>query len=80
MTSTVSPITIAALLESSYYAFSATVGLIAILLLVFILVAKELLRARGVPARVVAAYDVAVIPLLTAAAVVMSLRLIDLLD
>jgi len=80
MTSTVSPITVAALLDNSYDAISATVGLTAILLLVFVLVAKEVMRARGAPARVVAAFDVAVIPLLTAAAVVMSLRLIGLVD
>lgn len=80
MSSTVSPVTIAALLGSSYDAISATVGLAAILLLVAVLVGKELLRARGAPASVVGAFDVAIAPLLMAAAVVMSLRLIDLLD
>lgn len=79
MTSTVSPVTIAALLGNEYDAISATIGLVAILLLVFVLVGKEVLRARGAPARVVGAFDVAIVPLLMAAAVVLGLRLIDLL-
>lgn len=79
MSSTVSPVTIAALLGNAYDAISVSIGLAAILLLVFVLVGKELFRARGAPARVVRAFDVAIVPLLMAAAVVMSLRLIDLL-
>ncbi len=79
MTSTVSPVTIAAVLGSSYDAISSTVGLIAILLLLFALVAKEISRARGDPIPVVAAWDVAAVPLLCAASVVLSLRLIVLL-
>lgn len=78
MTSTVSPITIAAVLENSYDAISTTVGLIAILLLMFVLVLKEVLRVRGANAGMVAACDLALVPLLPAAAIVLSLRLISL--
>lgn len=79
MSSTLSPITAAALLGIDYDAISATFGLWAILLLVWLLAGKEIARARGVPTRVVGAFDVAVVPLLMAAVVVMSLRLLDLL-
>lgn len=79
MSSTLSPVTAAALLGTDYDAISATFGLSAILLLVWLLVGKEIARARGVPARVVGAFDAAVVPLLMAASVVMSLRLLDLL-
>jgi len=79
MTSTVSPVTIATLLGNDYSVISASIGLVAILLLAILLAQKELWRARGAPARVLGAFDVASVPLLMAAVVVLGLRLIDLL-
>lgn len=67
------------LLGNDYDAVSASVGLVAILLLMFLLVEKEALRARGAPMRVVSAFDVAIVPLLLATGIVLSLRLIALL-
>jgi hypothetical protein len=79
MTSTVSPTTIAAVLGNPYDTISASVGLVVIALLVFALVAKQILRARDAPARVIGAYDVAIVPLSMAAGIVMVLRIVSLL-
>lgn len=77
VTSTVSPITIAALFSNVYDAISASIGFIAILLLVFALIGKELARTHGTPTREVGAWDVAVVPLVVAGGVIVSLRLLE---
>ncbi len=79
VTSTVSPITIAALFSNVYDAISASIGIIAILLLVFTLIGKELARTHGSPTREVGAWDVAVVPLVLSAGVIFGLRLLELL-
>ena len=79
MTSTVTRVTIEALGANDYSAISLSIGLVAIFLLLFVLTQKELLRARGSPARALGALDVGIVPLLMAAVMVLGLRLIDLL-
>lgn len=79
VTSTVSPITIAALFSNVYDAISASIGLIAILLLVFALIGKEMARTNGTPTREVGAWDVVVVPLVLSAGVILSLRILELL-
>jgi hypothetical protein len=79
MSSTLSPVVIAAVSETAYDVFSASVGLIAILLLAFLIVEKEVVRVHGAPPHVVGAFDAAIGPLLASAGVVLSLRLLDLL-
>ena len=79
MTSTVSQVTVQALRDNPYGTVSASIGLVAITLLVFVLVLKEIVRARDVPDDVVAAYDVVVVPLVMAAGVIMALRILDVL-
>jgi hypothetical protein len=79
MSSTVSPITIAVILQNQYDVISASVGLVSILLLGVLLVGQEVARARRLDAQVIAAFDAPVFPLLGAAAVVLILRLLDIL-
>lgn len=79
MTSTVSPTTIAAIQENAYNTISSSVGLLAIFLLMFVVIAKEVLRSRDAPSSVLAAYDLAVIPLAMTAGVIMLLRIVSLL-
>lgn len=79
MSATVSPITIAAVLQNDYDTLSASIGLISILLLLLLLVGKEVVRARGASGQVVGAFDVPIIPLVCSTSVILSLRLLDLL-
>lgn len=79
MTSTLSPVTIAAIRQNAYDTISASIGLIAILLLVMVLVVKEIVRARDGESSAVAAFDVAVVPLVLVAGVIMGLRIVSLL-
>jgi hypothetical protein len=70
---------IAAVSETTYNVLSSTVGLIAILLVAFLIVEKEVVRVHGAPQKVVGAFDSAIGPLLVSAGIVLSLRLLDLL-
>ena len=79
LTSTVSQVTVQALRDNPYGTVSTSIGLVAIALLVFVLVVKEIVRARGLPDDIVAAYDVVVVPLVMAAGVIMALRILDVL-
>jgi hypothetical protein len=80
MSSILTQVTIQAIRQNDYDAISATVGLMTILLLAILLVSKEVLRARGAETHVVAAFDIPIVPLLFASGVVLSLRLLALLD
>jgi hypothetical protein len=79
VTSTLSPIVVAALTQNDYDALSATVGLIVILLLAVLIVGKEVVRANGGQVHAMGAFDLAIVPLLASAATVLTLRLLDLL-
>lgn len=79
MTSTLSPIIVAALSQNDYDALSSTVGLVVILLVAFLIVEKEVVRVHGGRAHVVGAFDLAIFPLLASAGTVLTLRLLDLL-
>jgi hypothetical protein len=80
MSSTLTQVTLAAVTQNDYDAISATIGLIAILLLALLIVGKEVVRARGADPHVVGAFDVPIVPLLAAAGIVLSLRLLELIE
>ncbi|MGI8589173.1 MAG: hypothetical protein ACR2M0_16040 [Chloroflexia bacterium] len=81
MTSTVTDATIKAITGQSYDAFSVSVGVVVVLLLLGLITARELVRAAGgAEARGrMRALDVAVLPLLCAFGMIIILRLVDLL-
>jgi hypothetical protein len=81
MTSTVTEVTKTFIQSHTYAAVSTTVGIIAILLLVVLLIQKELMRAQGGSrARVgVDALNTTIAPLLLAFVVIMILRFADIL-
>lgn len=81
MTATVTAVTRMTILMQPYGLLSASLGLIVILLLLALLVEKELRRAIG-GSRVqmwLEALDIAIIPLVLAAGLIMFLRLINLI-
>ena len=76
MTSTVTAVSLATFKAHTYATLSTTVGVIAILLLLVLLVQKELLRAlgrRGVTVTL-QTFDVAIIPLLVSFLWIMTVR------
>jgi len=79
VTSTLSPIVVAAIAQNDYDALSATVGLIVIVLLAILIVTKEVVRVHGGRVHVVGAFDLAIVPLLASAGTVLTLRLLDLI-
>jgi hypothetical protein len=81
MTSTVTEVTMTFIQSHTYAAVSTTVGIIAILLLVVLLIQKELMRAHGGPrARVgVDVLNPTIAPLLLTCVVILILRYVDIL-
>jgi hypothetical protein len=81
MTSTVTKITITTIVSNSYNALSATIGIIAILLLMVLLLQKELLRAAGgIRARLwLQTLNVAIVPLLFTFTLILVVRFVNLL-
>jgi hypothetical protein len=79
VTSLVSEVTIDAVRGNAYDTISSSVGLVAILLLLFVLTAKEIARARDASDAVVGAYDTAILPLAISAGIIISLRILSLL-
>jgi hypothetical protein len=76
MTSTVTAVSLATVRAHTYAVLSTTVGVIAILLLLVLLVHKELLRAlggSGVTVRL-RAFDVAIMPLLVSFVCIITVR------
>ncbi len=80
MTSTVSQFTTSTITSTSYDALSTSIGIIAIVLLIVLLLLKETARAfgRGRAPIWVRTLDVAIMPLLLAFTVVVVLRLLSL--
>jgi hypothetical protein len=82
MTSLITQVTSAIIAASSYGWISTTFGAIAVLLLVFLLIQKEVLRAIG-EARALAwmrAFNIAIVPLLIGFGLIISVRLVILLS
>lgn len=81
MASTVTELTVRAIESNSYDALSTTVGLVAILALITLLVLREALKATGTPevAGRVGLVTPLALPLLAPWVLVISGRLIDLL-
>jgi hypothetical protein len=82
MTSTITEVTITTIVSNTYDALSTTVGVIAILLLLVLLIQKELTRAFGGPrSRIwMRALDVAIVPLLLTFSLIVIMRFVDLLS
>lgn len=80
MTGTVTTVTRSIIESTPYGTLSTTVGLVAILLLVVLLVQQELLRSAGTPRTRPGerALTIAIAPLLLASAVIMAVRLASL--
>ena len=80
MTATVTDATVSALLTSAYDVISTTVGFVVVIVLAVLLVQREVTRllARERSIRSGWAFDIAIVPLLLAFAVVVSLRLVEL--
>lgn len=76
MSSTITNVTQTTITTHSYAVLSTTIGVIAILLLLFLLVEKEVLRAIGLFAKL-RALDVAIIPLLASFLSIMAVRLLQ---
>lgn len=81
MAATVTEVTRVTIVSDTYQWLSSTLGLVTILLLITLLIQKELVRAYGGSRSKtwMRALDVAIVPLVLAAGLVMFLRLIDLL-
>lgn len=81
MTSSINRSLVDFLLSTDYDAISTTVGLIAVIALLVLLVEREVVRAHGGQQlrRWIHGLDVAVFPLLAAFGTIMLLRLIQLL-
>jgi hypothetical protein len=81
LTSTVSELTTVTIESNSYDAISTTVGALAILVLIVLLVARELIRAYAGPHADgrIAVLNVSIFPLLSVFAIVIVFRLLDLL-
>lgn len=79
MSSILNEVTRGAIELNDYDAISATIGLSVILLLAFLLIAKEVMRARHAEEHVLGAVDVAIVPLLVAAGLVLGQRLLALI-
>ena len=77
MSATVTAVTRAIIRSSNYGTLSTTVGLVAILLLVVLLVQKEILRAADTPQARAGGQllNIAIAPLLLASAVIVTMRL-----
>lgn len=84
MSSIVNQATVSALTAASPDALTATLGLVAVVLLLALLALKELFRARDPGAARTAdrmrAFDAAIVPLLAVFLVVMLTRVVDLLN
>jgi hypothetical protein len=82
MTSLITQVTGAIIAASTYAWISATFGAIAVVLLVFLLIQKEVLRAVA-EARALAwmrAFNIAIVPLLIGFGLIISVRLVVLLS
>ena len=81
MTATVTEITRATIASSTFNALSTTVGVVAIILLILLLIQKELMRAYGEPVtrQELQALDIAIVPLLAAFGLIVVMRFVDLL-
>ncbi len=81
MTSTVTTLTINTIASNTYDVLSATVGLVAIGLVLALLLAKELWRAYGSSQMQedLQAFDAMIVPLLVPFAVTLSVRFISIL-
>ena len=80
MTSTVTEATTMVLLSSSYDFLSTSVGIASLIALGILLVARELTRVLARERSIVAgwAYEIALVPLLLAFAIIIALRLAEL--
>lgn len=81
MTSTVTEVTIVTISSVTYNVLSSTLGIIAILLLLALLVQKELVRASGsTRAKMwMEAADIAIVPLLITFVVIVVTRFVNLI-
>jgi hypothetical protein len=82
MTSTVTAMTVKVITAYTYNTLSTTVGVVVIELLFGLLLQKEIIRTLGTPLAKVwmRALDVAVLPLLLAFCVIVSVRFLNLLQ
>ena len=80
MTSTVTAVTIRAILSNNFDGLSTSFGLIAILFLLVLLVLKELVRALETPRAKawMQAFDIVIVPLLLAFGLVIFVRFLRL--
>jgi hypothetical protein len=82
MTSTVTEVTRAFITSTMYSTLSPTLGIIAIVLLVVLLIERELLRASGGPRSSLwlQTLNIAIVPLLLTFGLVVIARLIDIMS
>ena len=64
--------------SNTYEVLSATLGLVALLLAIVLLFEKEVWRARGGTSADLRAFDIAIVPLLLPFAVIIGVRLLNL--